>query len=116
MKSEKGFFLIQAVIGLGLLGIIAVSFLSALDTGSKAAFMADERATAKNLAESQMENVKNQYYAVSYAPAPIPHEYTSYSVTIDAQPLRDGNIQKIRVTIWHHNEAVITLEGYKLNR
>ena len=102
---------------LAILGLIAVAFLSGLSTASKAVFIADERATAENLAQSQMEYVKNQDYAASYAPAPIPGEYDGYSVMIDVDPLRDGNVQKITVTIEHtNNKEVTTLEDYKVRQ
>lgn len=117
MKDQKGFSLIEVVIAVALLGIIAAGFLGALGTASKVLFTVDERETAKNLAESQMEYVKEQDYALSYAPA-VPDEYAGYSASIDVGTIssRDGNIQKIIVTIEHHGEQVMTLEGYKTNR
>ena len=116
MKNEKGFTLIEVLVALALLGIIGVAFLSALATASMGLMITDERETANNLAESQMEYVKDQDYAYSYAPAPIPDEYATYSATIDAESLEDGNIQKITVTINHQEKEVLTLEGYKVNR
>ena len=55
-------------------------------------------------------------YAVSYAPAPIPDEYEGYAATINTETLRYGNIQKITVTVQHHNKDVTRLESYKVNR
>ncbi len=117
MKNQKGFSLIEVIVSIALLGIIAAGFLAALGTASKVLFIADERETAKNLAESQMEYVKEQDYALSYAPA-VPDEYAGYSASIDVGTIasRDGNIQKIIVTIEHRGEEVMTLEGYKANR
>jgi len=117
MKNEKGFALIGVIIALALLGIISVAFLGALGTGSKALSIADERATAESLAESQVENVKNQPYTISYT-AQVPAEYADagYSATVDIESLEDGNIQKIIVTIKHHDKVIITLEDYKVNR
>jgi len=116
MKNEKGASLIETVVALALLGIIAVAFLSGLATASKALFITDEQATAKNLAGSQMEIVKKQSYSLSYTPAPIPSEYVGYSATIDTELLMDGNMQKITVTIERNGKKVTTLEDYKVNR
>lgn len=116
MKNEKGFTLIGVVIAVAILGVIAAGFLGGLAGASRALFTADERTTANNLAESQMEDVKNRPYALSYTAAPIPSEYdgAGYSATIDVVSLEDGNIQKIIVTIEHHGREVMILEDYKV--
>jgi len=116
MKSEKGSSLIETTIGLALLGIISIAFLAGLTTASRALVIADEQATGKSLAESQLEMVRNQDYAVSYQAAPIPEEYASYSARIDTELLGNGNLQKITVTIERNGKEVTRLEGYKANR
>lgn len=122
-RGESGATLIETVVALAILGVIAVTFLSGLATTSKAAFLADEQTTAENLAQSQMEWVKNAGYvdsATEYPPAPIPsrRDYLNYSAIITAEPLHipDDGIQKITVTIQRSGENVIKLEGYKLDR
>ena len=119
MKKEKGFAFIEVVISLAIVGIIAVGFLGGLTTASKGLITADERETAKNLAEAQMEYVKNQPYSVSYSPSSdILDEYGGYEAYISATSLQDdGNIQKITITVDHQSkEGVITLENYKVHR
>ncbi len=116
MKSEKGVSLIETIVALALVGIIAVTFLSALATTSNTRAIADERASAEILAESQMEKIKKQGYALSYDPVPILDEYDSYSADILVDSMRNGNIQKITVTISHKGQDVTTLESYKVNR
>jgi prepilin-type N-terminal cleavage/methylation domain-containing protein len=127
MKRERGFSFIEVVIALGVLGLIAVGFLSGLGTASKGLLIADERETANNLAEAQIENVKQQAYDEDNNPP----EYSlltgipsSYSID---QPLasrldpnldgfdNDDGIQKIVVTVRHNGKEVITLEDYKVN-
>ena len=115
-KNEAGSSLIETVVSLALLGIISVAFLSALATSSNARFISDEHTSARILAESQMENAKKQTYAFSYDPVPIPTEYPGYSAVIDVDNLRNGNIQKITVTIRHHDRDITQLESYKVNR
>ncbi|MFC2001952.1 hypothetical protein ACFLUZ_05590 [Chloroflexota bacterium] len=116
MKSEIGTSLIEAIVALALLGIIGVAFLGGLATTSKSRLVADEHASARILAESQMENVKKQTYAFSYDPVSIPAEYPGYSAVINIDNMRNGNIQKITVTIKHHDRDIETLESYKANR
>ncbi|MFC2026576.1 prepilin-type N-terminal cleavage/methylation domain-containing protein [Chloroflexota bacterium] len=62
VKSERGFGLIEVLMALALLGIIAVTFLAAINVASRAILIADERTTAENLAKSQMESIKGQNY------------------------------------------------------
>ena len=58
--SSRGFTILEVVIAIALLGIIAISILTALSTASAALIIADRRATAESLARSQMEYIKNQ--------------------------------------------------------
>ncbi len=115
-RNEKGFSLIEVLISIVLLGIIVTAFLSALISSSNAMITADKLATAKNVAESQMEYVKKQQYATTYTPAPIAAEYDGYSAVITTQAMRDSNIEKISVLVKYHNINVITLEDYKAKR
>ena len=116
MSSERGTSLLETIIALALLAIIGAVFLGALATSSTTRLIADEQASARILAESQMENIKKQTYTFSYDPAPIPAEYPGYAVTTDVDNMRNGNIQKITVTVSHHDRDVTILESYKVNR
>ena len=116
MKRETGSTLIEAIVALALLGIIGAVFLGALATSSSTRALADEHASARILAESQMENIRRQDYSFSYDPPLIPAEYTSYSTRIDVENLRNGNIQKITITARHHDRDITALESYKTNR
>lgn len=116
MKSEKGFTLIETLVAVGLLGIIVVGFLGGLTGAYKALITTDEQDIAKTLAQSQMENIMKEDYALSYSAAPIPEVYGYYSAVIGTESFRDSNIQKITVTIKHQDKDVTILEDYKVNR
>lgn len=115
MKSEEGFSLLEVLVSLMILAMIGLTFLSALTTGARATLIMDERATARNLACSQMEYVKSQNYSASYLEIPDGEDYFGYSANITAEPLHP-DIQKITVKIEHNNKVVTTLEAYKVNR
>ena len=116
MKGETGISLIETIVALALLGIIGVTFLGGLATSTNARSAADKHVTARILAEFQIEDIRNQEYATSYDPIPIPTEYAGYTAQIATSNQRNGNIQKITITISHHNKDVYTLESYKVDR
>jgi type II secretory pathway pseudopilin PulG len=120
---ETGVSLIETVVVLGLLGLIAVTFLTGVTTTSRAAYYSNEQTTAVSLARSQMEWIQNAPYSVNatgYAAGPIPDnvEFADYAAIIAAQALHspDDGIQKITVTIKHSAKTVIAIESYKMNR
>jgi len=122
-RREQGITFMETVIALAILGVISVAFLSGLTTASKSVFLADKKATAESLAQSQMEWMKDRSYsynATAYSPAPIPDgkDYMHFSAVITAEPLHipDDGIQKVTVTIIRDSQALVSLEGYKMDR
>ena len=141
IKNERGASLVEAVIALGLLGLIATTFLMAVFIATKSIAIADERTTAESLARTQMEYVKQQEYLDAPPGAGIPYmeidlsENPHYSIwSIDAEDnivedvvavpwdseddeaaLTDVGLQKIRLKIFHDSKEVLTLEGYKVD-
>jgi prepilin-type N-terminal cleavage/methylation domain-containing protein len=114
-KSQKGLSLIETVVAVAILGIITIAFLSALATTSTARATNDERTSAKILAESIIENIKTDNYSLEYTPV-IPPEFPGYTANVTTTSERNGNIQKIIVTVTHQGHEVLTLESYKVDR
>ena len=118
IKSEKGFSLIETIVALALLGTIGVAFLNGLATTSTARVTADERASAKILAENLMENLKKQSFTTNTTlyEYTIPSEFEGYSANVTVENIKNDEIQKLTIIIWHHGREVLTLEGYKVDR
>ena len=140
--KPRGQVLIEMLIGLAILGLIAVSFLGAVYTNRQATRILDERATAQALAQTQMEYLRSLPYddtsdplvyddPAVLAPAllPLPAQYGIYGhnesfPTLFAERLDpegdgsgdDDGLQKLTVTITHGDGVVLTLEGYKVKR
>jgi hypothetical protein len=114
-KNEKGTSAQETIISIAIVGIIAVGFTGGLGVASKTGLVVDQRETAKNLAEMQMEYVKSQSFANSYTGV-VPSDYAGYtaSITTGAVTSRDSNIQKITVVINNQNKPVMTLVDYKV--
>ena len=69
-RGQKGFLLIEILVGLALLGIITAAFLNGLSTTAKGVEVSQERVSAESLAKSQIEYIKIQDYVavVDYNP------------------------------------------------
>jgi prepilin-type N-terminal cleavage/methylation domain-containing protein len=127
-KSEKGFTLIEVMIALLILGIIVIGTTGGLTQAAKTAYYTNCREQAKNVAETQMEYVRNSPYSLTsytpYTPPSPPSYWGNYisTISISAVPGNsDLNIQKITVTVGYTNvytgAAVNTvLEDYKANK
>jgi prepilin-type N-terminal cleavage/methylation domain-containing protein len=114
--GERGVSLIETLIAIALLGIIGATLTSGMMGVYKARPIASEQDIGKSLARSQMEAVLEQPYALSYSAAPVPANYGNYTVDIQTDPFRMGQIEKITVTVLREDKEVSTLEAYKLNR
>ena len=122
MKGEKGFALIESALSIALLGIIAVSFLSALSTGMKGSAINDKKATAQSLVRSEIEYVKNypyDYFASDYPVDPsitIPNGWTVPTPSVAAVHATDDGIQSVNVTAENDGVTVLSVEIYKIDR
>ena len=143
LKRQNGFSTIEVLLAIALLGVVAVAYLSALSTSSKALMLADEQATAESLSRAQLEYIKNQEYIdyleaghVEYQLISIPSPYTevysiSYPITVksldpynydpDAKqyavllpPDEDKGLQEVTVQVYHQSKLVLETSAYKM--
>ena len=138
--GSRGFSMLEVVIAIALLGIIAVSVLSSLQTAALALISADRRATSESIARSQMEYVKTSPY-IDYSKELSDREPDfyeqiiiqsgggDYTLETKAEPIdpsshqpydgeggifdNDDGIQLITVTVSHDGRVVVTLEDFK---
>ena len=118
--KSRGAGAIEAIIALGILGLVAVTFIGGLSTTLKAVSVADEQSTAQAIAQSEMEYVKSLPYehgTTGYGTDPN-LALNGYALAAVAAPLHDPDdgIQKVMVTVKHHDKEVLTLEDYKVDR
>ena len=133
VSGQKGTTLIEVLIAIALLGMIAVPFLTALSTSSRALIIADERTTAESLVRSEIEYVKSQDYcdaSWSYNVTSVgslssdhpcwfveshalPDNCKDYSLTVNASFIVGDGIRKITVTVERDGEPVLTTSTYK---
>ena len=135
-KGEMGLTLVEILVALGILAAVAVVFLLAMTTSSKAVMVSQESVAVESLAKSEMEYVKSttyqdapwSYEIPSNPPSwdlahSMPSGYDGYSIQVNAAQMEvnpdnpageDDGLQKITVTVLRNGETVFTLVGYKV--
>lgn len=106
---------------MGILAVVAVSFLGALNTSSRSAAKVDQIDTGRTIAQAQMEWIKGQAFLASgqyNLNSALMDEYPGYSASVAASaPVqRDGFIQTLTVTVAFHDQVVATLKDCKTKR
>ncbi len=117
---EKGFILIEVLVSLVLLGIISTTLFLGIGTAIKISGIMGARQKAQNLAQLQLDWVKQQEGLMTdYGIVPEVENFPGYLLTtqvgivgIPPSNARDDNIQKIIVKVIYYGQLV-TLEGYK---
>lgn len=128
--------LIETLVGLALLGIIAVAFLSGLFTTSKAVSLSQESVSVDSLVKSQIEYIRVQDYVAvdDYSPDDPDNHYelidilpdlaaAGYSVElIDMNPpptiLSEAGgyeLQKITVAVKRDGKAELVVSIYRVS-
>lgn len=84
-NSQKGFTLIENLVGLAILGLIAVVFLNGMGTTFKGIAVSQEQVAAESLAKSQAEyTISQDYVAVAdYDPNDPANRYELIDISED---------------------------------
>lgn len=120
LHGERGIALTEALVTMGITGIVAVAFLTGMSATSKAVLVSQERVTAENLAKSQMEYIYSQEYQDD------PQQYlilelsqgdaqNGYSINIQGDVVEVG-LQKLTAVVNRSEVEVFRLESYRMNR
>ena len=80
MKNQKGQALIEILIAIAILGVVAVAFLSALTTASRAIIIGDERTSAEGLVRSELEYVRSR----DFSPPPWSYNVSTTGYSTDS--------------------------------
>ncbi len=116
--DETGFGLVESLAAVAILGVAVVALVIGLSTGSVTVREGNQEVVAQSLAQTQLEYVKSYPYdpeATTYPTVGTPEGY-SISVEVGSVPGTDTDIQKITVTISRDEEAILTVEDYKVDR
>ena len=126
--------LVEILVGLAILGVIGVAFISGMTSTFKAIGISQEKVAAESLAKSQIEYIKVQvtikvadynpaYPATSYELITVPADLAAagYSVNITVpevviSELEGGfELQGVNVTVRRNNERKMQVSIYRVS-
>ena len=126
---QKGFTLIETLVGVAILGVISVALLSGLSTGYKSLDISKERTFAESLVKSQVEYIKEQQYisVANYAAVgpydviDIPPHLTGAGYTVEISPpvlvevagVSGHELQSITIKVKRHDKGKLTITFYR---
>jgi hypothetical protein len=118
IRNERGVSLLEAAVAVMLLAGVVTTMILSLSSGALAVGLDDQEVTAQGLARTQIEYTKEYTYnttAESYPSIDTPFDYV-VTVSVDAVPDTNNNIQKITADVIRNGETILTLQDYKVNR
>jgi len=130
-NSQKGFLLIEILVGLALMGIIAAGFINGLSTTFKGVTVSQERVTAESLAKSQIEYIKaqdyipkieydpddpaNRYKLIDIPPDLVAAGYTVEITSLERHIISDViELQSVTVAVKRNGEGKMSIEVYRV--
>lgn len=119
VAKQAGFGLVESLLAVAILGSTVFMLLNGLSAGAISVGILQEDITAENLGRTQLEFTKSlPFNAAPFSYQSITEVPKGYSVTADAVPVssRDGNVQRLIITVYRGVRTVYVLEGFKVNR
>lgn len=131
-RGQKGVMLLEILVGLAILGAVAVAYINGMTNTFKAIDRSQEKVAAESLAKSQIEYLKTQRYilvedynpaypATSYELITVPSDLTAagYSVNISVPEVIISaagggfELQSINVTVTRNNQRKLQIAMYR---
>ncbi len=123
-QGQAGFSLLEALVAVGILGLIGTGILAAIDTNYRSVAILDQKTTGMNLAITHIEFIREAEFAQDYSSAVasivLPSQYErnihlEYSVDGDnwTEAYSGQTLQRIIVSISQGGKPIYSMCTYK---
>jgi len=132
-REQRGFSLIEVLVGVAIFAAIGVTLMSGLSTGYKSLAISQERTFAEGLAKSQVEYIKSQEYisVANYNPDDPLKRYAIIDIpahlagagyvveisppeTVDVAGVSGYELQGITIKVKHHESGKLVITFYRV--
>ncbi len=118
MKSQRGSFLLEAIVVLSVFSVLGLAILRGVGTSFVSKRNFDIQSIGENLTRNQMEAVFNQAYVPpgnSYASVSAPANFavTANTLTYDVS---STDVETVRVTVSQNGQTVKVTDTLRSNR
>ena len=116
--DEQGMTMLEALVSVGILGIVVMTMIFAMSGGALAVRENREEVTVQNLARNQMEYIKDLPYVAGATTYPTISTPSDYSITIAVTSIlgTSEDVQKVTANISRNSVLLMTISDYKVNR
>ena|SRR3989338_7893923 len=127
-RRQRGFTLLEVLLGFGLLALIGVGILQAIETNARASGILDQQVTADTLATAYIEAIKQSPHADNYTSATVNITLPlQYSVVVETYgtdngtdwvgpPSSNQTLQKIVVSVSQSGKQILSICTYRTRR
>ncbi len=117
LREQRGIALLETLVAVGIMAVAGIAFLQALNTISRSSGLYQQRVTAVNLAQSQVDEIKAMSYAASYSVAPSLQFPSTYNIDVSAVwiniDIENGNITTAQTDTGRQQVTVTVTQGGK---
>lgn len=118
LQTQRGFMLLDALLGLAIVGVFVTTLLSSISTGFIGLRTSEEVAIAESLVRSQLESLKSQTYLSvgGYSLVSAPSGYTTAVAVESISGVDPSAMQQVAVTVFHNSKVIRVIKNFKVNR
>lgn len=117
-RTQKGFMLVDTLVGMAIMGIFIVTVLGAMSAGLLGLMTAQDVGIAESITRSQLESIKGETYDAGggYSSVATPSNYSVTVATASVAGTDINTIQEVTVTVFRGSKVLRETKNFKVSR